>query len=379
MRADDKLALLIGGRVHDDWQAYEVESDLLTPADAWSVRLAIPQGQIPDIVAAGVKVEARVGGETVLTGRVDRVRHLVDKRNHSLVLTGRDAAAVLVDCSAPIFTARKVDLDEVIAKVVRPLGIGKIRISAAEEPEGCDKINVEPGEKAWDVLVNAAEARGLCPWFEPDGTLVVGGPDYSATPVAGLILRMDKADENNVLSLEVETSVSERYSEVTVLGQTPGDELEDGQNCLRATARDADMSGIWKRPMVTVDHGADGEAICRSRARKLLADSRLTGLTITARVHGHRIGDGGALWRPGQRVALVSEPHGLDGVFFLMARRFSLDRQEGTVTTLTLKEDKVWTLDAHPHKGRKRHELFEDGEEPETETTLGRERWVTWH
>ena len=184
-------------------------------------------------------------------------------------------------------------------------------------------------------------------------------PDYSSAPVASLILRANKGSENNVLSLEVETSVSERYSEVTVLGQKPGDEEEDGSNSLRATARDADMARTWKRPMVTVDHGADSTDICRSRARKLLADSRLTGLTITARVHGHRIGEGGALWRPGQRVALVSEPHGLDGVFFLMARRFSLDRQEGTMTTLTLKEDKVWTLDAHPHKGRRR-DILED-------------------
>lgn len=360
MRADDRLALLIGGRVHDDWLSYEVESDLLTPADAWSVRLGAWQERVPDIIVAGAKVEARIGGDTVLTGRVDRVRHTVDKRGHSLLLTGRDAAAVLVDCSAPIFTSRKADLDEVIAKVVRPLGITHIRIETAEEPEGCDKVNVEPGEKAWDALVNAAEARGLWPWFEPSGALVVGGPDYSAAPVASLILRRDKGEDNNVLSLEVETSVADRYSEVTVLGQHPGDEEEDGANALRATAKDPDMTAIWKRPMVTVDHDADSEAICRSRARKLLADSRLTGLTITARVQGHRIGEGGALWRPGQRVTLVSEPHGLNGVFFLMARRFSLDRQEGTVTTLTLKEDKVWTLDAHPHKGRRRKDILED-------------------
>lgn len=359
MSSNDKLALLIGGRVHDDWMAYELESDLLTPSDAFSVRLGFWEDQIPDIIHAGAPVQARVGSETVLSGRVDRVRHLVDKRGHSLLLTGRDGAAVLVDCSAPIFAARKVDLDEVIAKVVRPLGLSNIRIDSSRKIQGREKINVEPGEKAWDVLVNAAEACGLWPWFDPDGTLVVGGPDYSTAPVATLIVRR-KGDGNNLLSLEVEDSVSERYSQVTVLGQSPGNEDEEGANDLRATATDPEMSAIWKRPQVVVDHDADNEDICRHRARKLLADSRLTGLTITARVHGHRITEGGALWRPGQRVTLVSEPHNLNGVFFLMARRFSLDRQEGTVTTLTLKEDGVWTLDAHPHKGRRRRDILED-------------------
>ena len=76
---------------------------------------------------------------------------------------------------------------------------------------------------------------------------------------------------------------------------------------------------------------------------------------MTATVRGHRT-DEGVLWTPGQRVFVKSEPHRLDGIYFLMARRFTGDKTVGQRTQLTLKEDRVWVLYAHPSKHR-RHRL----------------------
>lgn len=351
----NSIKLLIADKTHGDWSSYEIDSDLLTPADAWRVSLGISGGQMPPDVTPGAPVVVKVDGETVLTGRIDDVSHQVSKSSHTLTMSGRDGAAVLLDCSAPIFTARMAGLQEIITKVVRPLGITQIRIDA-ETTSIREKINIEPGDTAWDMLAHAAEANGLWPWFAPDGTLVVGGPDYSQPVAATLVLRRDGAG-NNVISLDKTESVAERYSQVTVLGQTHGTESEQGKNALRATVRDDGIG--WYRPKIVMDHEADNTAICRSRARKLISDSRLKGLTLTATVQGHRIGgsDGagqGQLWTPGQRIYVVSEPHGIAAIYFLMARKFTRSRSEGTRTTLTLKEDGAWLLDAHPHKGKHR-------------------------
>ncbi len=108
-----------------------------------------------------------------------------------------------------------------------------------------------------------------------------------------------------------------------------------------------------------MDYEPDSNKIAINRARKILTDSRLNAMTLTAAVAEHRIvapgqpGDG-LLWVPGQRVRVVSEPHQIDDVFFLMARRFSGGRAEGARTRLTLKEDRTWVLDAHPHKRKYR-------------------------
>jgi prophage tail gpP-like protein len=204
--------------------------------------------------------------------------------------------------------------------------------------------------------VHAAEANGLWPWFEPDGTLVIGGPDYSAPVVATLILRRD-GKGNNVIDIDKQESIHGRYSEVTVLGQAHGTDTEQGKHALRGKASDDGVS--WYRPKIVVDHECDNLAVCRDRARKLLSDSRLNALTIPVTVKGHRIvapgqESDGLLWKPGQRVYIIDEIHNLDGIYFLMRRKFKRSRAEGTRTALTFKEDGVWTLDAHPHKNKHR-------------------------
>lgn len=340
----NQVSLLIGGRSHSHWESYSIDSNLLTPADAWQVSLGIMQQAIPDSLRPGAPVQVQVGGDTVLSGLVDDVELIVSRTEHSLRLSGRDGAAALVDCSAPVFVSRQVDLAEVINKLVKPLGITKIRIDGSGAFE---KINVDPGETAWDVLAHAAAANGLWPWFDPDGTLVIGGADTSAPVMAELVLSYS-GKGNNLLSLGRSESIANRYSEITVLGQSHGTEINDGQHAILGKATDASMAVY--RPLVIIDSESDSPAIALRRARKLLADGRLEGYTLNAQVAGHRIAMSGVLWTPGQRIHVKSEPHGIDAVFLLMGRTFKRDRGNGTTTDLLLKEDGVWALDAHPHQ-----------------------------
>lgn len=363
----DKVSVLVGGKAHDEWESYEIDSDLLTPADAWRVRLALAEdSRLPENVAPAAACQVLVGPDLVMTGRIDDVRVSLDKRSHRLEILGRDGAATLLDCSAPLTGGRKLDLAEIIARVVRPLGVTKIRIDADKAAlRRREKVTVEPGDTAWDTLAHAAEANGLWPWFEPDGTLVVGGPDYSdATnpPAAVLVLNPRKAGEpgeTNVENMERRESVAERYSTVTVLGQAHGTEDEGGKHGLKSSAVDPDLESRWPRRKIVTDYEADSVAVCRSRAQKILADSRLKGFELRAEVQGHRINapsmpGHGRLWTPGQRVLVYAPPLGLEGTFFLMARTFSFSRGGGTTTRLTLREDKVWILEAHPHKRKHR-------------------------
>ncbi|MEW9901011.1 phage baseplate assembly protein [Chitinivorax sp. PXF-14] len=356
------VALLIGGQVHDDWESYDVDSDLLVPADAWHVSLGLRDGELPPSVYAGAPVEVQVAGQRVMRGRVDEISHEISRAEHRLSLSGRDGAADLVDCSAPIFVKRQAALADIVAALTRELGVKKVRIDA-DKSRTREKINVEPGDTAWDALVHAAEANGLWPWFEPDGTLVVGGPDYSRPAVATLLLRRDGYG-NNVLSLALRQSIADRYSHLTVLGQAHGTEQEEGRHDVKAVARDRQMQAIAYRPKIVVDHEADSVAVAQDRARKLIADARLKGLNLTARVPGHVIdaageaGDG-QLWTPGQRLRVVSEAHDIDGIYFLIGRRFTGGRHEGAQTELRLVEDGTWVLDAHPH--RRKHRRGKNG------------------
>lgn len=353
---NDEVSVLVGGKAHKHWTGYSIDSDLLIPADAWEVRLSRPSGPMPNEVARGAAVQVRVGDETVLSGYVDTVRRRTTKTEKSLAINGRDLAAILRDCSAPIFTAKQVTLAEVVTNIVKPLGITKVRVDAPRISSTWDKISVDPGDTAWDALVHAAEGEGLWPWFEPDGTLVVGGPDYNSPPVASLILR-ENGKDTNVEWFDEDDSIAERYSDVTVLGQAHGTRSGTGKNAIKATVRDTSVPVY--RPKVYVDHDAPNLQAVEARARKIISDSRLQAHTLRASVRGHRTSRG-ELWKPGQRVHVVWDEYGIDAVFFLMARKLTSDRT-GTRTTLTLKEDGVWILDAHPHTGRKHRRHKDDG------------------
>ncbi len=352
-----EVELLIGGKAHRGWTHYDIDSDLFIPADAYRVGLSKTEMLLPPEVKEGASVEVRLVREgntsVVLNGCLDDRLLDVHKAGQDLQLSGRDGAGVLLDCSAAIISMRQLSIDDVVAKIVRPLGVTRIRIDA-ENKLLREKVNTEPGDTAWDTLRRAAEANGLWPWFEPDGTLVVGRPNYDQPPVATLVLRRD-GKGNNVERLTEQRSISDRFSEVTVLGQAhaggSGGGERAGRNNVRAVVRDDGMTIF--RPKVVVDHEAINEEVARARGRKIISDARLKSYTLTATRLGHYTDDGVA-WAPGQRIAVKSEPHDIDGVFFLTARRFSSNKRIGKVTTLTLKEDRVWLLDAHPSRRKHR-------------------------
>ncbi|MBA1613642.1 phage baseplate assembly protein, partial [Klebsiella pneumoniae] len=314
----DKVSVIVGGKVHSDWSAYGIDSDFLIPADAWSMRLGLPAGIFPEGVARGVPVQVRVGPDVVMSGRIDRVSRTVSRDQVSLSVTGRDGAAILVDCASPLLTSRQASLEEVIAQVVRPLGIKNIELHAESSIRN-DKITTEPGERAWDILLRACAGRGLWPWFRPDGTLVIGGPDYTTAPVATLVMRRS-GEGNNLLSLTDESSMERSYSQLTVLAQghahstnnkkelgivdvdsvTTATVAEDddtaiemetgiaetGQHGLQYIVEDPTVT--YYRPQVVVMHDADDLDQVRYRARKMMADARLEGYSLIARVQGHR-------------------------------------------------------------------------------------------
>lgn len=355
----ETLTLLLNGLAHSRWDRYELDSDLFIPADAWSFSLAVPPARLggeraglPPILTTGSRIQVLLGNDVVLSGWLDDVTHTTVRGRRDLTLRGRDNAAILVDCSAPVFTLRQAKLDEVVALIVKQFGITKTRIDSVKS-RTFDRINIEPGDTAWDALQHAAEAAGLWPWFDPDGTLVVGGPDYRVAPVGRLVLG-DVALGKNDLPIEELTetkTLARRFSEVTVLGQSHGTDSQAGRNAVKQTAKDPSVSVY--RPKIVIDHECDTPAVALTRARKLIADSHLEGYTVQVTVPGHRAPNGKP-WQPGQRVDVLAPSHEIDGTLFVTARKFSGGRELPTVTILTLKSDGVWTPDAHPHQRRHR-------------------------
>ena len=185
--------------------------------------------------------------------------------------------------------------------------------------------------------------------MEPDGTLVVGGADYSSPPVATLChSRTD--NRRNLQSIDIEYNTENRYSEVTFLGQSHTRQSDKSKHDLKWVYKDPTMT--LHKPKTIVIHDAENLEQLQKHAKKMLADWRLEGFTLTITVPDHKTQDG-VLWAPGQRIHVIDEEQGIDAVFFLMGRRFMLNRYSGTCTELRLKEDGVWIPDAYNEKSKR--------------------------
>lgn len=353
---DERLTLLLGegddAFANADWLSYDVDSNLLTPADAWSMTVAFKQGRLPRAAKSGQWVRLAMGADIIMSGRIDDVDSQVTRTASPITIKGRDVVGQLLDCSAPIVSEQRLSFADVVAKLVRPLGVTKITVQG--DPPMREKIIIQPGESAWDALRHAAESVGLWPWAEPDGSLIIGGPDYSAAPVAMLIHRIERPENNNVLGVTVSESIARSYSDVTVLGQAHGGGEGLKSSNIRGSYKDPSVT-IY-RPKVVVDHQVENSAQATEMAHKLAMDARLERWTATVPVRGHRINcpgwpGHGKPWAAGMRVHLVDEAHRLDGIYYVIGRKFSGGRDK-RATTLQLKEDKAWIVAVHPHKQR---------------------------
>lgn len=344
------VAVRIDGQEHRDWLAYDIDSDFLIPADGFEFELGVDavQASVPNL--AGKRCEVVLNGETVLTGIIGNQHHDKAKGQRSLRLTGRDLAGLLVDCSAPQLNVKGMTVLAAAQKLAEPwkTHIKTVRLKADKNPT-LGKIDIEPGESVWQALTHIANSVGLHVWLEADGSLVVGGADYSTPPVATLL--WSKTDRRcNVERLAIEYDSDNRYSEVVFLAQSAAKSGSGGKHDLRWVWQDPAMP--LHKPKTVVVANAENLENLQRQAKKQLSDWKLEGMTITVTVGDHKTLDG-TLWQAGQRVHLIDDEEGIDAIFFVMGRRYMLSRSGGTQTELRLKEDGVWTPDAYPVKSER--------------------------
>ena len=347
---DNQIVLRVGGMEHRTWQSYDIDSDFLIPADGFDFELGVAatQGQIPDLT--GQRCEVVINGETVLTGIIGNQRDEKDKGSRSLRLTGRDLACLLVDCSAPQVNVKGMTVLAAVQKLVAPWRqyLPRVVLKAENNPT-LDKVDIEPSESAWQALSHVANSVGLHVWLEADGTLAVGGADYSSEPVATLCWSRND-NRRNVERINIERDVDNRFSEVTFLAQSHGRSGNAAKHDLKWVWQDPSMP--LHKPKTVVVADADNLEALKRQAKKQLSDWKLEGLTITVTVGDHKTA-AGVLWAAGQRVHLIDEEEGIDAIFFVMGRRLMLSRMGGTQTELRLKEDGVWTPDAYAKKAER--------------------------
>ena len=308
----NEVVVRIGGKEHKDWLSYDIDSDFLIPADAFSFETNVSQDQGVLADYSSLQCEVLINNQLIMTGIIGHQNEMVDKSNHSITFNGRDLAGLLVDCSVKQINVKGMNVLAAAQKIAEPWKQIKKVILKAEKNPVLDKVDIEPGETAWQALSKIAYKAGLHVWLEPDGTLVIGGADYSSPPVATLC-HSKYDNRRNIQSIQIEYNTENRYSEVTFLGQSHTRFADSSKHDLKWVYKDETMT-LYKPKTVVIGDAENLEQL-KVQAKKMLSDWRLEGFSLTITVADHKTQDG-VLWQPGQRVHVIDEDQQIDAIFF---------------------------------------------------------------
>ena len=382
------VSLRAGGKVLEGWNSYEIDIDMLQPADDFSVTLGpvepVDESDFAEAwaaVAPDTEIEVYVDGIRVLSGFVDDRRASSDPdAGDTMTVNGRDRGGRLVDESCPLMSFRGLEIEALAQKTVTPwfesvslsnvenraliLGVKKGARAGKVQHEGAAGVKhrkkkhpniyrkVQAGETRWAVLEYYLRELELLGWAAADGkSFVIGEPNYDQEPTFSFFhprAGSRRSQESNVNSFEVVDSVGERYSQIVAVGAHVGNAVNYGEKTVKRRGVATDGPGAFgigksfqhRKVLLLPDDGIRDDAQATIRAEREMAERDAAGHTVRLVVDGH-----GQLAARARRSTLFafdtiahveSEVFGIRGSYYITKVVFRGDADNGPTTEISL-------------------------------------------
>jgi len=281
-----------------------------------SVRLSVTRPGTGDSLglSANTVVEVLVNGILVSTIRPDVIRRSVDAESHSISLDARSLGRELVDCQYSK-SLSGLKLGEIVKRLCSTF---KVPVTIAAETAVVPDFAMQCESPA-NALINAVRSANLMLYPLPDGGLILTGPT-DAAPVATLLYG------SHIKRYEVVDEFKLRFSDYWVKGYD-----YESDAALKGTAKDGGIN--YFRPMhIVADRHGQGLGGCDRRAllerNRRLARAHRIDLDVVGWTHS------AGLWAINTQVRVIIPEEGIDGVYLIGERAFTLDDKGGSITQL---------------------------------------------
>lgn len=339
-----EISLLVNGKSYAGWKTARVTRGLeslcggfeLSVSERWEANTA------PWPIYEEDECSLRLGSEVVLTGYVDKRSLAYGPGEHSLSVSGRDKAALLVDCSltrgpwefygVPALTVAK--------RVCDPFGVAVAVTPGLAVPTPPDKVAVSPGDSPHDVLERLCRLCGVLAISDGQGGVVLMRPGTARAPT-------ELVEGENILSASADFDSSSRFHRYVVLGQHVGTDTWSGGGTAGVIGSATDVNvRRTERVLVVRPEGNVTPVHAKRRAEweATVRAARADSVTVTVQGWTQR---SGALW-PVNALVRMRSPHlGIDGDMLISQTVFSVG-EDGTKTTLTLRGPKSFLPEPTP-------------------------------
>lgn len=340
---DNECMLFIDGLLYGGWTRLEVQRGIEQIAGGFVLQLTsrYPGLNMPVQLREGLLCEVRLGNDLVISGYTDDYETDDTDTSSSIRISGRDKTGDLVDCSAIFKTGqwRGVKLEQIVTDIARPFGIAVVVESGTDTGDVFKRFSLEEGEKAFDAIDRACRLRAVLVTSTPDGNLLI---TTASTVSSGVRL----IEGVNMKKFNSKHSWKERYSEIVMKGQVPGDDQENGAAAaqLKAAAKDGEIARY--RPLVVIaEHGTSTKSLAERAAWEVkvrMGRGKRGGCTVVGWRTGED-GQEGPLWQPNTLVQVTSERMNIDMELLIISCSYQLTEQ-GKVTDLTFARREAFEL-----------------------------------
>ncbi len=333
--ADNSVTVSVNGRTYGGWKSVNIRSGLDTLAGGFNVGLTEKwNGQANWPIQAEDAVVVRIGDTIVLSGHVDEIARDRDAQTHTIAITGRDAVADLVDCAAMVSPGEWKGRNAlaIASDIAAPFGI-QVQAAAGQSLGGnFDTFTLQKGETALAAIQRLAAARGILPYSDGRGVLILGPGDGQAIDV--------RLDHGNLKKISTKRTRINRFRDYTVYAQ--GGLWDDGQANSAGTGIAHD-SGIrrYRPTAATADDLADG-ITAADQAAWMAMVARAKAESITVTVAGWRWS--GDIWWPNTLPYVYAPDADIDGRRLIASAERTLDVDGGEITNLTLVGARAFSL-----------------------------------
>jgi len=265
-----------------------------------------------------------IGGEKILTGEILNIETDVTNNAHVLKVDGYSKAGRLADCCVPPANwPISIDGLNLRGIATRLAKIYNIDVVFDGKPgaifERRDRIEINPTDYIYDVLIELAKLRGFVISSDKDGNLW-----FRKTPKTPATVNI-KAGKNPFVNGRVSYSGQARYSDVTVMKQ----EMAFGPG-KKITVKDKEIEAF----RAVVVQAEDTEAgslknVANTRLNRLKADSISGTITLT----GWRRYDNNAVWADGDKLNFESAGNMVYKTTEFMVREAKLVKTDNALST----------------------------------------------
>lgn len=326
-----EVVLIIGGERFEGWQAVNVTTSLEALAGQFELGVAEngPANSPARRIRPGDACTLQADGATLITGFVDEVLISIEAGSHEIKVIGRDATGDLVDCSAinEPGAFKGQTLLAIVKAIVAPFKIPVIDRARAAKP--FPQFKIQQGETCFEAIARACRARGVRPYSDGLGSLVLA-PETTARAGVRLV------EGANILAGRARHSLAQRHDRIIVKGQDLGFNWSGATGAARqkGEVRDAGV-GRYRPLLLLAETAGDGIDFEKRALHELKL--RLGGDDALITLEGWREqGDSGDLWRIDRLVGVEAPSLALELDLVIRACRYQLNGDDGGTVELGL-------------------------------------------